>query len=149
MRSRTPITNWRDNITRSIPSGDSGLRAEIGSAFAASPRPTRRWRFQARPTTKANAGRAGLPSRTEKGTRRPGEKGRQSREELSTRNGSAGANKFDERPVCWRKRNLEPREGRYRAQYGRALTFLPNSRRVAESGYRRPWRWSQTIRHSG
>jgi predicted Zn-dependent protease len=43
-------------------------------------------------------------------------------------------NKFDEAArLLGEAAILEPREGRYRAQYGRALTFLPNSRRVAES----------------
>ena len=43
-------------------------------------------------------------------------------------------NQFDEAArLLAEAATLEPREGRYRAQYGRALTFLPNSRRVAES----------------
>jgi predicted Zn-dependent protease len=43
-------------------------------------------------------------------------------------------NKFEEAArLLAEAATLEPREGRYRAQYGRALTFLPNSRRIAES----------------
>ena len=43
-------------------------------------------------------------------------------------------NQFDEATrLLGEAATLEPREARYRAQYGRALTFRPASRRIAET----------------
>ena len=120
--------------------GDSGLRAEIGSAFA---------RIAQAYETLSNSGQRGTYDKKRmpapgSGTAKPEQKKEpgapakkeDSRAKTSFRLGmdALEQNKFDEAArLLGEAAILEPREGRYRAQYGRALTFLPNSRRVAES----------------
>jgi curved DNA-binding protein CbpA len=119
---------------------DSGLRAEIGSAFARI--------AQAYETLSDSGQRAAYDKKlmpaTGRGTSIPEQKNEpgapakkeDSRAKISFRRGMEALeqNRFDEAArLLAEAATLEPREGRYRAQYGRALTFLPNSRRVAES----------------
>jgi curved DNA-binding protein CbpA len=118
---------------------DSSLRAEIGSAFA---------RIAQAYETLSDAGQRAAYDRKRmvpgSGTAKPEQnkesnapvKKEDSRAKISFRRGMEALeqNKFDEAArLLAEAATLEPREGRYRAQYGRALTFLPNSRRIAES----------------
>jgi curved DNA-binding protein CbpA len=118
--------------------GDSSLRAEIGSAFARIAQAyetlsdsgqraahDRKRTLAPGPATPEQKKESGAPARME-----------DSRAKVSFRRGMEALeqNKFDEAArLLAEAATLEPREGRYRAQYGRALTFLPNSRRIAES----------------
>ena len=120
--------------------GDSALRTEIGSAFA---------RIAQAYESLSNSGQRAVYDR--KRTPAPGAttakpeqkkassapaKKEDSRAKVSFRQGMEALeqNRFDEAArLLAEAATLEPREGRYRAQYGRALTFLPNSRRIAES----------------
>jgi curved DNA-binding protein CbpA len=119
---------------------DSGLRAEIGSAFARI--------AQAYETLSDSGQRVSYDKKVRSapgpGTAKPEPKKdpgapakkEDSRAKISFRRGMEALeqNKFDEAArLLAEAATLEPREGRYRAQYGRALTFLPNSRRIAES----------------
>jgi len=120
--------------------GDSDLRAEIGSAFA---------RIAQAYEALSDAGQRAAYDRKRiappgAGTAKPEQnkessapvKKEDSRAKISFRRGTEALeqNKFDEAArLLAEAATLEPREGRYRAQYGRALTFLPNSRRIAES----------------
>jgi curved DNA-binding protein CbpA len=120
--------------------GDSGLRAEIGSAFA---------RIAQAYETLSDSGQRGTYDKKRipgsgSGNTKPEQKKdpgapakkEDSRAKTSFRLGmdALEQNNFEEAArLLGEAAILEPREGRYRAQYGRALTFLPNSRRVAES----------------
>ena len=120
--------------------GDSSLRAEIGSAFArvAQAYETlsdsgQRAAYDKKRTPASSAGTAKPEPKMEPGAPAAAE---DSRAKISFRRGMEALeqNKFDEAArLLAEAATLEPREGRYRAQYGRALTFLPNSRRIAES----------------
>lgn len=119
---------------------EAGLRAEIGSAFA---------RIAQAYETLSDAGQRAAYDRKQKlapgpATAKPEPikessapaKKEDSRAKISFRRGMEALEqeKFDEAArLLAEAATLEPREARYRAQYGRALTFLPNSRRVAES----------------
>ena len=118
---------------------DTGLRAEIGSAFAriAQAYETLSDSGQRATYDKKRMPPGSAPAKTEQ-KKEPGApaKKEDSRAKTSFRLGmdALEQNKFDEAArLLGEAAILEPREGRYRAQYGRALTFLPNSRRVAES----------------
>jgi len=66
----------------------------------------------------------------------PAVKQEDSRAKISFRRGMEALeqNKFDEAArLLAESATLKPREARYRANYGRALTFVPNCRRIAES----------------
>jgi curved DNA-binding protein CbpA len=120
---------------------DSGLRAEIGSAFAriaqayevlseGGQRSAYDQKRQPQTPGQVNA----KPEQTKPGA--PAAKKEDSRAKLSFRRGMEALeqNQFDEAArLLAEAATLQPREARYRAQYGRALTFLPNSRRIAES----------------
>jgi len=121
---------------------DSGLRAEIGSVFARiaqayevlSDAEQRTAYDQKRPrqaTGQVNA----KPVQTREPTAPVANK-EDSRAKISFRRGMEALeqNQFDEAArLLGEAATLQPREARYRAQYGHALTFLPNSRRIAES----------------
>lgn len=119
--------------------GDAGLRSEIGSAFA---RIAQAYEVLSDSGQRAAYDKKQAPPSTAK--REPGKqpgapapaKPVDNRAKLSFRRGmeALAQDKFDEAArLLAEAASLEPREARYRAQYGRALTFLPNSRRIAES----------------
>jgi curved DNA-binding protein CbpA len=121
---------------------ESGLRAEIGSAFAriAQAYETlsdsgQRAAYVKKLMTAPGPGPGTAIPEQKKEPSAPAKK-EDSRAKISFRRGMEALeqNRFDEAArLLGEAAILEPREGRYRAQYGRALTFLPNSRRVAES----------------
>jgi curved DNA-binding protein CbpA len=116
---------------------DAGLRSEIGSAFARI--------AQAYEVLSDSGQRAAYDKKQTPGSTAKPEQGKESsapsktednRAKLSFRRGmeALAQDKFDEAArLLAEAATLEPREARYRAQYGRALTFLPNSRRIAET----------------
>lgn len=120
--------------------GDAGLRAEIGSAFA---RIAQAYEIlsnagQRATYDKKRVSASGPAAEKPEPRKEPGApaKKEDSRAKISFRRGMEALeqNKFDEASrLLAEAATLEPREARYRAQYGRALTFLPNNRRVAES----------------
>jgi curved DNA-binding protein CbpA len=122
--------------------GDTGLRAEIGSAFA---RIAQAYEALSDSGQRAVYDKKRVPTSTglvndksEQGKESSAQaaKTENSRARLSFRRGMEALeqDKFDEAArLLAEAATLEPREARYRAQYGRALTFLPNSRRIAES----------------
>jgi curved DNA-binding protein CbpA len=120
--------------------GDSALRAEIGSAFA---RIAQAYETLSDSGQRAAYDQKRIPARgavtakpeQKKESSAPANK-EDSRAKISFRQGMEALeqNRLDEAArLLAEAATLEPREGRYRAQYGRALTFLPNSRRIAES----------------
>lgn len=119
--------------------GDAGLRTEIGSAFA---RIAQAYEVLSDSDQRAAYDKRQGPTSRGAVTAKP-ERGKESsaakkdnRAKLSFRRGMEALeqDKFDEAArLLAEAASLEPREARYRAQFGRALTFLPNSRRIAES----------------
>lgn len=121
---------------------DAGLRAEIGSAFA---------RIAQAYEVLNDAGQRGaydkkrgphvtVPAKAKPESKKESgaaaTKKEDNRAKISFRRGMEALehNKFDEAArLLGEAATLEPREARYRAQYGRALTFLRHSRRIAEA----------------
>lgn len=119
---------------------DAGLRAEIGSAFA---RIAQAYEVlsdtgQRSGYDKKRGPQATVTTRPEpkKESSAPSVKKEDSRAEISFRRGmeALAQNQFDD-AARWlaEAATLEPREARYRAHYGRALTFRADSRRIAET----------------
>ena len=121
---------------------DAGLRAEISSAFAriAHAYEVLNDEGQRNVYDKKRAPQAAghVASKTEptKDRGSPGVKQEEGRAEISFRRGMAALeqHQFDEAAqLLGEAASLEPRQARYRAHYGRALTFRADSRRVAET----------------
>jgi curved DNA-binding protein CbpA len=120
---------------------DPGLRAEIGSAFARIAQAYEVLSDAAQRDAydkKRQPQTPGQVSAKPEQAKEPGASGAKedSRAKISFRHGMEALeqNQFDEAArFLAEAATLQPREARYRAQYGRALTFLPNSRRIAES----------------
>jgi curved DNA-binding protein CbpA len=119
---------------------DTDLRAEIGSAFARIAQAyevlsdsDQRAVYDKRQGPMSKGAVTAKPERVKESNTAAK---KDSRAKLSFRRGMEALeqDKFDEAArLLAEAASLEPREARYRAQFGRALTFLPNSRRIAES----------------
>ncbi len=119
---------------------EASLRAEIGSAFA---RIAQAYEVLSDSEQRAAydkkqepAAKGPVSAKPERGKEAGAAAKKDNRAKLSFRRGMEALeqDKFEEAArLLAEAATLEPREARYRAQYGRALTFLPNSRRVAES----------------
>jgi len=122
--------------------GDADLRLEVGSAFA---RIAQAYEVLSNAQQRGayddkRAPKTSAPARTTVDSRKeptaPPVKKENSRAETSFRRGieALEQNQFDEATrLLGEAATLEPREARYRAQYGRALTFRLASRRIAET----------------
>lgn len=120
---------------------DAALRAEIGSAFA---RIAHAYEVLSDAGKRSAYDKKRAPAADEittkpepqKESSAPPPKKDDDRAEMSFRRGIAALeqNQFDEAArLLAEAASLEPRQARYRAHYGRALTFRADSRRVAES----------------
>ena len=122
--------------------GDAGLRAEIGSAFARIAQAYevlrdagQRGTYDKKRAPQA-AGQVTTKAAPKKQPSSPAEKEKEGRAEISFSRGMAALeqNQFDEAArLLGEAATLEPRQARYRAHYGRALTFRTDSRRIAET----------------
>ena len=123
--------------------GDQALRAEIGSAFAQIAQAYEALSDEEQRTAydRKRAPQSGAPAASKSETKPDARsatpvKKEDSRAETSFRKGveALERNQFDDAArLLGEAATLEPRQARYRAHYGRALTFRADSRRVAET----------------
>jgi curved DNA-binding protein CbpA len=121
---------------------ESDLRAEIGSAFARVAQAyevlgeaKQRSAYDKKRDTRSSAAASPGPE-AKKDSGAPAETREENRAKISFRRGMEALeqNQFEEAArLLAEAATLQPREARYRAQYGRALTFRSDSRRIAES----------------
>ena len=122
--------------------GDADLRAEVGSAFA---RIAQAYEVLSNAGQRTDYDKRHKPQTAGQANTRPGPgnepnapaaKKEDDRAEISFRRGMEALeqNQFDEAArLLGEAANLEPRQALYRAHYGRALTFRPGGRRIAET----------------